>query len=306
MAQRKIIHKIIGRFSAYGVFNGLKDEKYIKLIYWARMGKKLNLKSPQTFNEKLQWLKLYDRKSIYTTMVDKYEAKKYVASVIGEEYIIPTLGVWEHFEDIDFNVLPDQFVLKCTHDSGGLAICKDKKNFDFEAAKKKINKSLKKNYYLSGREWPYKNVKPRIIAEKYMQQENRQDLKDYKFFCFGGEVKCFKVDFDRFIEHHANYYDADANLLDLGESICPPDFSKQLDIDKKVLDEMEILAEKLAQGTAFLRTDFYDIDGKVYFGELTFYPAAGFGSFLSDTSDELLGKWIPISGGDYSEQKNLL
>lgn len=150
-------------------FKVLPDKMYLKICYKLATGKKLDLKNPQTFNEKLQWLKLYDRKPEYTRMVDKYEAKKYVAEKIGEEYIIPTLGVWDHFDEIDFDSLPDQFVLKCTHDSGGLVIVRDKAKLDKVAAKQKIEKSLKRNYYYSGREWPYKDVKPRIIAEKYME-----------------------------------------------------------------------------------------------------------------------------------------
>ena len=151
-------------------FRFIPDELYLRIMYRLRMGKRLNLDDPQTFNEKLQWLKLHDRKPIYTTMVDKYEAKNYVASIIGDEYIIPTIGVWDNFDDINFDELPDQFVLKCTHDSGGLVICRDKSQFDKEAARKKISASLKTNFYWVGREWPYKNVKPRIIAEKvYIQ-----------------------------------------------------------------------------------------------------------------------------------------
>ena len=166
------------------IFNFLKfipDESYLKLLYFIRMKKILNLKNPKTFNEKLQWLKLNDRKSQYSLMVDKYEAKKYVQSSIGEQYIIPTYGVWNSFNEIDFNSLPNKFVLKCTHDSGGVVICQDKELLNIELAKQKINKSLKCNFYYVGREWPYKNVKPRIIAEKYLEDKSTSDLKDYKF-----------------------------------------------------------------------------------------------------------------------------
>ena len=162
----------------------LTDKAYIKLAYFRRFHKFPDLKNPKTYNEKLQWLKLYDRKPIYTAMVDKYEVKKYVADIIGEEYIIPTLGVFEKFDDIDFDSLPNQFVLKCTHDSGGLVICKDKKTFDIDSARSKINASLKVNYYLYGREWPYKNVPPRIIAEKFMKDREFETLNVYKIFNF--------------------------------------------------------------------------------------------------------------------------
>jgi uncharacterized protein YqgQ len=297
--------KIIIYLDYHGYLNWLNDKAYLKLVFYARMGKRLDLENPKTFNEKLQWLKLYNRKPEYTTMVDKYEAKNYVAEIIGEKYIIPTLGVWERFEDIPFDKLPSQFVLKCTHDSGGLVICKNREEFDIEEARKKIEHSLKTNYYLQGREWPYKNVKPRIIAEKYMQDIGTQDLKDYKFFCFGGKAKCFKVDFDRFIEHHANYYDVDKNLLDFGEASYPPDRKKKIDIRATELHEMEQLAEKLSKGIPFLRADFYDVNGNVYFGELTFYPASGFGEFTSTKWDEIMGEWIPIRGGALLINKDL-
>jgi hypothetical protein len=186
------------------------DTLQIKVKYFLVFGKKLNLQHPQTFNEKIQWLKLYDRKSEYTNMVDKYEAKRYVASIIGEEYIIPTLGVWDNFDDIDFDTLPEQFVLKATHFSGGVYICKDRESFDVKKIKKDMNKILKHNFFFSGREWPYKNIKPRIIAEKYMVDESGVELKDYKIQCFNGEPKIIQVDFDRFSERHKrNFYSID-------------------------------------------------------------------------------------------------
>ena len=279
----------------------MSDKLYLKLKFRVKMKKSLHLKNPQTFNEKLQWLKLHDRKPIYTTMVDKYEVKKYVAEKIGEEYIIPTLGVWDNFDDIDFDKLPDQFVLKCTHDSGGLVICKDKSKLDFSAARKKINRSLKNDYYLYGREWPYKDVKPRIIAEEYMEDNTLHELRDYKFFCFGGQVECYKVDFDRFIEHHANYYDRDGNLLEFGEVVCPPVYDRKIE-RPKTLPKMIEFAEKLSNEIPFLRADFYDVNGQVYFGELTFFPASGIGEFVPKEWDLKLGEWIHIprnNGGYY-------
>ena len=187
------------------------DKLYLKYKFYKKMKKQLNLDNPQTFNEKLQWLKLYDRNPEYTRMVDKYEVKKYVAEKIGEEYIIPTLGVWNKFEDIDFEELPNQFVLKCTHDSGGVVICKDKSTFDFNAANKKLTHCLKRNYFWKGREWPYKNIKPRIIAEQYIAE----DLVDYKFMCFSGEVKCSFICTNRFSTQglHVTFFDREWNLL---------------------------------------------------------------------------------------------
>ena len=173
------------------------DAFYLKTLYQNRMGKKLNLENPETFNEKLQWMKLYNRDPRYTMMVDKYVVKDYVSEVLGNEYIIPTLGVWERFEDIDFNLLPDQFVLKCTHDSGGLVICTDKSKLNIPKAKEQINHALKRKYYLNTREWPYKDVPPRIIAEQYMVDESGYELKDYKFFVFNGEMKAMFIATDR-------------------------------------------------------------------------------------------------------------
>lgn len=283
--------KLIHRYPE--LFKWMDDEIYLRFFYRIVMEKKLNLDNPQTFNEKLQWLKIHDRKDIYTTMVDKYEAKQYVAEQIGEKYIIPTLGIWDSFDDIDFDSLPDQFVLKCTHDSGGLVICRDKNRFDRGAARKKINRSLRNNFYWFGREWPYKNVKSRIIAEKYMEEGDSSDLKDYKFFCFAGKVKCFKVDFDRYTEHHANYFDPEGNLLPFGELICPPIPDRKLDIPQSI-EHMIRFAEALSTNIPFLRVDFYDVDGRVFFGELTFFPASGFGKIIPDEWDQILGSWIPV------------
>lgn len=176
-----------------GFYDGMDDETFLKMAYKRKFGKELDLNNPVTFNEKLQWLKLNDQKPEYTEMVDKFLAKKYVASIIGQEHIIPTLGVWSHFDDIDFDELPTQFVLKCTHDSGGLVVCKDKNNLNKKAAKKKIENSMKTNYYKGGREWPYKNVKPQIIAEEYMEDISGNGLTDYKFYCFNGDPKYLYV-----------------------------------------------------------------------------------------------------------------
>lgn len=273
----------------------LNDYTFLKMKYRLVVGKKLDLKKPKTFNEKLQWLKLYDRNPLYTTMVDKYEAKKYVASIIGEEYIIPTLGVYNHFDEIDFDKLPNQFVIKCTHDSGGLVIVKDKKNLNIKEAKKKIEKCLKRNFFYSGREWPYKNVKPRIIIEKYMVDESQKELKDYKVFNFDGKAKIIQVDFDRFIEHKRNLYDTDWKYI---EAVIQYPTDKNVKIDKpKSLNKMLELAEKLSKNIPHVRADFYSIDDKIYFGELTFYHESGFGKFNPEEFGEELGAWINLPGG---------
>lgn len=220
------IYKIIRALNNRNFLKWIPDKIILKCIYRKQFNKNLNFKNVNTFNEKLQWLKLNDRKDIYTTMVDKYEVKKYVANIIGEKYIIPTLGVYNSFNEIDFEKLPQKFVMKCTHDSGSTIVCKNKKKFNIQDAKKKINKALKNNYYYGGREWPYKNVAHKILIEKYIIDDRLGELRDYKIFCFNGKVRLFKIDFDRFSNHRANYYDKELNLLEFGEEVCPPDINK--------------------------------------------------------------------------------
>lgn len=281
------------KFSKTKLFEYVPDRIAVSIKYRNHFYKKLDLKNPQTFNEKLQWLKLYDRRPEYTTMVDKYRAKEYVAGVIGEEYIIPTLGVWKSFDEIDFDTLPDQFVLKCNHGSGDAVICKDKASLDIAKAKKQLTDALNKDYYLLSREWPYKNVERRIIAEQYLEDTVTHDARDYKFFCFDGEVKCFKVDFDRFSEHHANWYGRDGRLLPYGEKICPPCPERQLDMPE-CLDTIMELAGKLSRGLPFIRTDFYYVNNRIYLGELTFYPASGLLPFTDDEWDRIMGSWLKL------------
>lgn len=281
----------------------LPDRIFLQLKFKKRMGKKLNLKSPQTFNEKIQWLKLYDRKPIYSLMVDKYTAKQYVAEHIGNEYIIPTLGVWDKFDDIDFDALPNQFVLKCTHDSGGLVICRDKKSLDKQGAKEKIEHSLKKNYYWSGREWPYKNVKPRIIAEQYMEDSKTEELRDYKFFCFDGVARALFIATERQKEGEEvkfDFYDMNFKHLDFRQghpnaAACPA--------KPETFNEMRRIAEKLSEGIPHLRVDFYEVNGKAYFGELTFSHFSGMVPFNPEEWDTTFGGWIKlpeIYGGGYA------
>lgn len=269
----------------------LEDKKYLKILYRKAFKKELNLENPQTFNEKLQWLKLNDRKDIYTTMVDKYEVKKHVSAIIGKEYIIPTLGIYDSFNEIDFEKLPDKFAIKCTHDSGGVVICKDKKELDIKKARNKINKSLKKNYYYSSREWPYKNVKPRIIIEELLEDEGNEDLIDYKFMCFNGKVKCSFVCLNRRSKEGLNvdFYDLKWNKMPF-ERHYPN--SKEILEKPKNYEKMIELAEKLAEGISFVRVDFYNIKGKIYFGELTFYPGAGIEEFTPNEWDKKLGDMI--------------
>ncbi|NOH16235.1 glycosyl transferase [Clostridium cochlearium] len=280
----------------------VSDKSFIKKRFREVFGRDINLQNPQTFNEKLQWLKLYNRNPLYTQLVDKYEVRKYIAKTIGEEYLIPLLGVYDNFDEIDFSKLSNQFVLKCTHDSGGLVICKDKNKLDIEAARKKIKKSLKRNYYYHGREWPYKNVKPRIICEKYMVDESDTELKDYKFMCFNGEVKCIFVCLNRNSVNglNINIYDPSWNLMPFGR---PNHLNSNTTILKpKNFYKMVQFAEKLSRDIPFVRVDFYETNGRLYFGELTFYPGAGFEEFNPESYDYLLGSWIRLPIEKYNKK----
>ena len=254
------------------------------------MNSKLDLDNPQTFNEKLQWLKLYDRDPKYTQMVDKYEVRKYIKEKIGEEYLIPLLGVYDKFEDIDFDKLPKQFVIKCNHDSGGLVICKDKSMLNIEEARKKINKSLKKNYFYSGREWPYKNVKPRIIIEKYMEDKETKELIDYKFMCFNGEPKCVFTCTERYNDGlKVTFFDMEWKKMPFIRHY--PASSKK--INKPVnYDKMLKFSKMLSKNIPFVRVDWYEINGKLYFGELTFYPGSGFEEFKPEEWDKRIGDML--------------
>lgn len=272
----------------------IPDALYLKLRYYARFHQKLNLKNPRTFSEKIQWLKLYDRRPEYSMMVDKHEVKKYVADAIGKEYIIPTINVWDSFDQIDFDSLPNQFVLKCTHDSGGLVICTDKATFDIAAAKKKIESSMKAKYYYHGREWSYKAVKPRIIAEEYMEDTTTKDLRDYKFFAFDGDVKMLFIATERQeknSETKFDFFDADFNHLDFRNGHPNADIPPAKPQNFELMKE---LASKLSKGIPHVRVDFYEVNGKVYFGELTFCHWSGLMPFEPHEWDEKMGEWIKL------------
>ena len=269
------------------------DQLFLSVKFRLTMGYWMDFSNPKTYNEKLQWLKLHDRKPEYTRMVDKAEAKEYVAERIGKEHIIPTIGVWDKPEDIPWDKLPNQFVAKVTHDSGGIVICKDKSKLNIPANIKKMSKALKKNFYHTTREWPYKDVKRRIVVEKYMVDESGYELKDYKFFCFKGHAEFFKIDYDRQIEHHANYYDCTGNQLPFMESAFPSKVDKQIVLPQN-LKEMQILAERLSYGIPFVRVDLYNTHEKIFFGELTFYPASGFGRIAPTEWDYKIGEWLEL------------
>lgn len=286
-------YKIALSAAALGAFKNMDDEKYLKFMYRIRMGKELNLNQPQTFNEKLQWIKLYDRNPQYSKMVDKYEVKEYVSGIIGSEYIIPTIGVWDNLEDVDFSELPDLFVIKTTHDSGGVVICKDKKNFNIENAKKKLKKSLFRNYYQYMREWPYKYVKPRIIVEHYLAALGSGKLIEYKIFCFNGEPKLFLVcqGEGHGVGRTNDFYDLDFNHIPV--TITNPN-SKEFCKKPAEYDELIRLAKLLSHDIPQLRVDFYVEEGKIYFGELTFFHDSGFCHFEPESYDLEFGKLISL------------
>ena len=268
------------------------DKAYIQMYYFAHFKRFCNLRNPETYNEKLNWLKLHNRNEEYTKLVDKYEVKEYIASIIGEDYIIPTLGVWNHFDDIDFEKLPNQFVLKCTHDSEGLVIVKDKSKLDKVAAKEKIEAALKQNFYYIGREWPYKNVKPRIIAEKYMEDHVDGELRDYKFFCFDGQPKAMFIASDRASDHvKFDYFDLEFNHLDIKQKY--PHAQNTLR-KPETFDKMIEFSKILSKGFPHVRVDFYEVDGRLYFGELTFYHFSGFMPFEPSKWDKTFGDWIHL------------
>lgn len=282
-------------------FGWLPDKTYLQLLYRFKMGHRLDLNHPKTFTEKIQWLKLYNRRPEYTLMVDKYAVKKYVADIIGEKYIIPTLGVWNKPEDIDWDALPNEFVLKTTHGggSGGVVICKDKKTFDRNKAILTLRDSMDSDIYRSLREWPYKDVKRRVLAEKYMVPKDMinnpiYDLSDYKFFCFNGEPKYCQVIRNRHSKESIDFYDMNwrhqefVGLNPIASNGINP-VPRPL-----LLDEMICICHKLSENMKFVRIDMYVIDNRIYFGEITFYPASGIGLFNPDKWNTELGNLINL------------
>lgn len=265
---------------------------YLPIYYKLRLNKKLNLKNPKLYTEKIQWMKVHKKLDNYAPLVDKYEVKKYVSEKIGDEYTIPTLGVWDSFDEIDFNLLPNEFVLKCTHDSGSVVICNDKNNFDYEVARKKICVALKRKFYLRGKEFQYRNIKPRVIAEKYMVDESGTELKDFKFFCFDGKAKIIMVDYNRFSGHKRNVYDLEWNYLPVITQF-PTDPKMVINKPDK-LNEMICIAEQLADGFPHVRVDLYVIDSNIYFGEMTFTHGSGLTRIEPIEFDEQMGEWFVL------------
>ena len=266
------------------------DKSYLRLRYFIVMRRGLNLKHPQLFTEKLQWLKLNDRNPQYSKLVDKYEVKTWVVEKIGNEHVIPTIGVYDSFGDIDFKTLPQRFVMKCTHNSGGSIICKNKDVFNIEKAKADIEKQLKKEYYYRCREWPYKNIKPRIIIEEYLDSKDN-NLKDYKFYCFNGVPKCLFVTKDRPDDVKLNFYDLSFQKMPI--KYVYPDYD-DVDAKPECWDKMLEIAGILSKGIPFVRVDLYEENKKIFFGEMTFFPTGGFGMFEPKEWDKTFGNWLKL------------
>ncbi len=266
---------------------------YIKIQYRNYTGKRLDLRNPQTFNEKLQWLKLYDRNPLYTNLVDKYKVREFISQTIGEEYLIPLLGVWDKFDEIDFGELPNKFVLKPNHTSGDVFICKDKTKVNFDELRTKVNAWLEREYYWEHREWPYKNIKPRIICEKYMVDESGIELKDYKFLCFNGEPKIIQVMSGRKNgNYYINHYDINWDRVEIHRKRCA---ENPKGIDKPAgLQTMIDISRRLSRDIPFVRVDLYSTARQILFGEMTFYPVSGYMDFQDERWDYKLGSWIEL------------
>ncbi|WP_368646165.1 ATP-grasp fold amidoligase family protein [Alkalibacterium putridalgicola] len=278
----------------YKLLKKMSDKRFIELDYLINTKNALNLTDPKTFNEKLQWLKLNNRKTYYTTLVDKYEVREYISELIGEEYLIPLLGVYDTYDDIDFRALPDQFVMKPTHTSGNIFICKDKNQIDHEALRGKIDAWLSRDYYSVHREWPYKNVNPRIIIEEYIEQESGSELRDYRFFCFDGAPKFITVDFNIIDKSKTrrNLYDVGWNIMDA--TISYPQ-EKELVIEKpEKLEQLIELSCMLSKDIPHARIDFYYINNKIKFGEITFFHQSGMGDIQPDEFNIEMGNWITV------------
>ena len=293
---------IISYINATGCFNFLSDQTVLKMIWWAKTGKKLDLENPVTFNEKLQWLKIYNHDSFLTEIVDKYAVREYIKDVLGEEHLIPLIGCWQNPEEIDFSSLPRQFVLKCNHNAAvGLCICRDKSELDINSVCNQLKKGLSKNFYYSSREWAYKNVPRKIICEKYMEDGTGKGLRDYKFFCFGGSAKFVYI--SEGLENHdtanISFYDLKGNEMPFHRSDYKQ-FSKKPEFPvnfEDMLNIANVLAKSLVQRISlpFVRIDLYSINGKTYFSEITCYPNSGYIPFEPEEWDKKVGEWIDLS-----------
>ncbi len=286
--------KLLGALERIAPKMPIPDKVYLHIKYYCRMGKCLHLRNPQTFSEKVQWLKLYGRRPIDTILSDKYAVKEQISKMIGSQYVIPLIGVWDKFDDIDFDKLPNQFVLKCTHDSGGIVVCKDKSQLDIEKARRVISRGLDRDFYVFSREKAYKNIPRRVIAEEYKEDKSTGELRDYKFFCFNGEPKLLFVASDRQVkgeETKFDFFDMDYNHLPFTNghpnAEVPP-------LKPVCFEEMKEIAAKLSKGIPHVRVDLYEVNGKVYFGEMTYSHWGGMTPFEPEEWDYKLGSWIHL------------
>lgn len=286
---------IIRALNKVGLLNWISDTNYVKWRYRIQHNQSLDLENPKTFNEKLQWLKLNYHNPEYVPLVDKIQVREHISNLVGDEYLIPLIGVWENANDIDWDLMPDKFVLKCSHDSGSVIVCTDKSTFDKKAAITTLNKALGRNYYYAGREWPYKFVKPKVMAEKFLETSEKDELRDYRFFCFEGEPKFISVDtnINNKSKTRRNLYDLNWNLLD-AEITYKKDLNNSLDKPNK-LDEMIEISKKLSESLPHVRIDLYNIDDEIYFGEYTFYHQSGLGIIRPNEFDLKLGSWINLA-----------
>lgn len=276
-----------------GIFNVIPDRFFVPFQYKMATGQRLNLNDVSTFNEKIQWMKLFDKNPAYPIIVDKYKVRRYVSERIGGEYLIPLLGHWNSLDEINIDILPEQFVIKCNHDSGGISICQDKRKYDWNSEKRRLSIHVHQNHYYLSREWAYKEVKPCIIAEKYMKDDKTGELRDYKFFCFNGEPKYVQVDFNRFVDHKRNIYDINWNFVNLTIK-CQNDSSRIIEKPEE-FETMIKVAKELSMGLPQVRVDLYSVNGKVYFGELTLYHGSGFEKFTPDEYGQEFGSYIDLA-----------
>lgn len=270
----------------------IPDVPYLKMVYRIKTGKKLNLDDPKTFNEKLNWLKLHDIHPEYTDLVDKIKVREIIKEKLGEEYLFPLLGVWDSFDEIDFDTLPDRFVLKCNHDSGSVKVITDKSRINKPELKKFFDGRLSLNPWCLAREYPYKNVKPKIIAEQYMEAKDGKGINDYKFLCFNGKPEIVFVATGRPVDTRFDYFDMEYHHLDVKESYENADVTPK---KPACFDEMKKIAFQLCQGKTEVRVDLYEIDGKVYFGELTFFDGGGYNRYEPNVWDRKIGDMLDLS-----------
>lgn len=287
----KCPRSILFRLGGRELLNWIPDTMYLKMMYWSRFGKILDIAFPKTFNEKLQWIKINDRKPEYSIYADKYAVREYIAKEIGEKYLVPLIGFYNSVEEIKWNDLPNQFVMKCTHGSGANIICKDKNILNIKEAAEKLSKWLNRNWYWSGREWPYKNIKPRIICEKFLSDTNNTP-DDYKVLCFNGRAKLIEVHRDRYGNHRQDFYDTSWEKTRISQDEMP--ITDMICEKPQLLKEMLEMSEKLSKSIPHIRIDWYIVGSQLYFGEMTFFDGSGFCPFNNEDDDLMLGSWLDL------------